>query len=190
MFGFWSVLLLAILLTASVFSPQHSAASESSSSNDPEETVDQLKEYVVSDTRLPTNKINPHLVPAKITVISAEDIKKTGARTVQEALQYSTGIVMYNNVGNAFQHSIDLRGFNSTPVPSISVFVDGTRINEPNFNGINFDLIPFETIERIEIYPGPNAIFGKKHLRRNYKYHYQGWDSKTSSYGRGGLWKF
>ncbi len=34
-------------------------------------------------------------------------------------------------------------------------------MNEPDFNTINFDLIPFETIERIEIIPGPAAIYGK-----------------------------
>ena len=62
------------------------------------------------------------------------------------------------------RYRIDLRGFNSTPVPSSSVFLDGIRVNEPSFNTINFDLIPFETIERIEILPGPNAIFGQNNL--------------------------
>jgi len=68
---------------------------------------------------------------------------------------------MYDLVGNAFQQTIDLRGFNGQPVPSTSVFVDGQRINDPDFNTINFDLIPFDTIERIEIIPGPATIYGK-----------------------------
>jgi len=140
-----------------------SHAAELTSETD-EQDVQQMKEYVISDTRLPALQSDIHSVPGKITVITAKDIQKLGARTVQEAMQYATGIIMYNEVGNAFEHRIDLRGFNSTPTPSISVFLDGMRVNEPSFNNINFDLIPFETIERIEIIPGPQAIFGQNSL--------------------------
>lgn len=121
-------------------------------------------EVVVSSTRLPDAPVDARTLPAKVTVITAEDIRKSGAKTVQEAIQGATGIVMYDLVGNAFQQTIDLRGFNGQPVPSTSVFVDGQRINEPDFNTINFDLIPFDTIERIEIIPGPATIYGKNAL--------------------------
>jgi iron complex outermembrane receptor protein len=125
------------------------------------EDVIETREVVVSSTRLPDAPVDPRTLPAKVTVITAEDIKKSGAKTVQEAMQWATGIVMYDLVGNAFQQTIDLRGFNGQPVPSTSVFVDGQRINDPDFNTINFDLIPFDTIERIEIIPGPATIYGK-----------------------------
>jgi len=129
-----------------------------------ESYVQELKEYVVSDSRLPTTKKNIQAVPANITVITDEDIQRIGAKTVQEAIQYSTGIVMYNAIGNNFEQTIDLRGFNAQPVPSISVFVDGVRANTPDFNTINWDLIPLEAIKRIEVYPGSSAIFGKNAL--------------------------
>ncbi|MDW7648528.1 MAG: TonB-dependent receptor [Nitrospiraceae bacterium] len=128
------------------------------------EPVVQTREVVVSSTRLPDAPIDPLLLPAKVTVITAQDIQKSGAKTVQEALQWATGIVMYDQLGNAFQQSIDLRGFNGQPVPSTTVFVDGMRMNEPDFNAVNFDLIPFDTIERIEILPGASAIYGKNAL--------------------------
>ena len=124
----------------------------------------ETREVVVSSTRLPDAPVDPLLLPAKVTVITAQDIQKSGAKTVQEALQWATGIVMYDQVGNAFQQSIDLRGFNGQPVPSTTVFVDGMRMNEPDFNSVNFDLIPFDTIERIEILPGASAIYGKNAL--------------------------
>jgi outer membrane cobalamin receptor len=96
-----------------------------------------------------------------VTVITADEIKRSGAKTIQEAIQWATGIVMYDGVGNAFQQTIDLRGFNGQPVPNTSVFVDGQRMNEPDFNTVNFDLIPYETIDRIEILPGAAAVYGK-----------------------------
>ena len=123
--------------------------------------VIETREVVVTSTRLPAAPIDARTLPAKVTVITAEDIRKSGAKTVQEAIERATGIVMYDGVGNAFQQSIDLRGFNGQPVPSTTVFVDGQRMNEPDFNTVNFDLIPYETIERIEIIPGAAAIYGK-----------------------------
>jgi iron complex outermembrane receptor protein len=124
----------------------------------------EVKEVVVSSTRLPDAPVDARTLPAKVTVITAEDIRKSGAKTVQEAIQWVTGIVMYDQVGNSFQQSIDLRGFNGMPVPATSVFVDGQRMNEPDFNTVNFDLIPYETIERIEVIPGAAAIYGKNAL--------------------------
>ena len=128
------------------------------------EDVIETREVVVSSTRLPDVPVDARTLPAKVTIITAEDIRKSGAKTVQEAIQWATGIVMYDQVGNSFQQTIDLRGFNGQPVPATSVFVDGARINEPDFNTVNFDLIPFDTIERIEILPGPSAIYGKNAL--------------------------
>ena len=125
------------------------------------EDVLETREVVVSSTRLPDTPVDARTLPAKVTVITAEDIQKSGAKSVQEAIQWANNIVMYDLVGNGFQQTIDLRGFNSQPVPSTSVFVDGQRINEPDFNTVNFDLIPFDTIERIEIIPGPGSIYGK-----------------------------
>lgn len=118
-------------------------------------------EVIVSSTRLPDAPVDARTLPAKMTVITSDDIRKSGAKTIQEAIQLGTGIVMYDGVGNAFQQTIDLRGFNGLPVPNTTVFVDGQRMNEPDFNTVNFDLIPYETIDRIEIIPGAAAIYGK-----------------------------
>jgi iron complex outermembrane receptor protein len=124
-----------------------------------------LPETVVSSTRLPAGgQTDIYDTPAKVTVITAEQIRQSGAKTVQEAVQYETGIVSYDQNGNPFQTSIDLRGFSGQPFPATSVFVDGVRVNEPDTNVTNFDLIPLESIERIEIIPGGAAIYGKNAL--------------------------
>ena len=106
----------------------------------------------------------PAKFPAKSIVVTAEEMEKLGAKTVQEVLQYQTGIVLYDSVGNEFQQTVDMRGFNAQPVTATSVFVDGVRVNEPDFNTINFNLIPIEDIERIEILPGTATVFGRNAL--------------------------
>jgi iron complex outermembrane recepter protein len=123
-----------------------------------------LPPVFVNSTRLRDVEQPASQVPGKVIVVTAEDIQKLGAKTVQEVLQYQTGIVLYDNVGNEFQQTIDMRGFNGQPVPATSVFVDGVRINEPDFNTINFDLVPIDNIERIEILPGTATVFGRNAL--------------------------
>jgi iron complex outermembrane receptor protein len=121
-----------------------------------------LPEVVVTSTRLPAGgQVNIYDSPAKVTVITADQIRKTGAQTVQEAIQYETGVIIFDGNGNPFQSTVDLRGFNGQPFPSTAVFVDGVRVNEPDTNATNFDLIPLESIERIEIIPGSSSIYGK-----------------------------
>ena len=125
---------------------------------------DTLPPVVVSSTRLRDVEQPAAQVPGKVIVVTADEIEKLGAKTVQEVLQYQTGIVLYDGVGNEFQQTVDMRGFNAQPVTATSVFVDGVRVNEPDFNTINFDLIPIEDVERIEILPGTATVFGRNAL--------------------------
>ena len=155
-FPFTQTIVLLSILCASLLPATNLQASDSSPQQEDAALQElELEEIIVSDTRLPSVKKDIHTVPAKVTVITAEDIEQSGAKTVQEAIQEATGIVMYDQIGNAFQQTIDLRGFNGQPVPGTTVFVDGVRVNEPDFNTTNFDLIDLKTVERIEILSGP-----------------------------------
>ena len=122
------------------------------------------RKFLLLTLDCPVYRENILAVPSKVTVISSDDIQKSGATTVQEAISQTTGIIKYDQVGNAFEHRIELRGYNGNPVSTTTVLVDGVRVNEPEFNLMNFDLIPLETIERIEVIPGASAIYGKNAL--------------------------
>lgn len=164
MYSCFSRLIVFSVLITIIVIPTRIVHAEESFPQQKIEQPQQLDEFVVSSTRLPTVQEDIHAVPAKITVMTAQQIEQSGARTVQEAIEKATGIVMYDQVGNAFEQTVDLRGFNGQPVTGTSVFVDGVRVNEPSFNVVNFDLIPLGTIERIEIVPGASAIYGKNAL--------------------------
>ena len=123
-----------------------------------------VEEIVVTATRLADAIQELRRVPGQVYVITAEDIQRTKPSTVQEALRQVPGIVLYDQNGNRFQPLVDLRGFNAQPNPSISVFVDGVRVNEPDSNAVNFDLIPIQDVERIEVLPGASAVFGQNAL--------------------------
>ncbi len=163
MHAFASRCVLLFFIIAVALNPAVTQAQESASEAQ-QEPVLEVEEIVVSTTRLPSVEESIYAVPSKVTIITAEEIEQSGAKTVQEAIQQATGIIMYDQVGNAFGQKIDLRGFNGDPVTTTSVFVDGVLANEPDFNTVNFDLIPIESIERIEILPGASATYGKNAL--------------------------
>ena len=123
-----------------------------------------LPTIVVGATRLPDVRFDQSRVPASVTVITAEEIEQSGATSVQQVLSQQPGVVLFDEIGNRFQPTVDLRGFNGAPTIGVTVLVDGVRVNEPDFNQVNYDLIPLEDIDRIEIIPGASAIFGKNAL--------------------------
>lgn len=155
-----AVLLLSLLvpLSISFASPTCAAAA---AAPEPEH---RLEEIVVLATRLADLIQELRRVPGQVYTVTREEIERERPRSVQEALRQVPGIVTFDQVGNPLQGSLDLRGFNAQPNPSIAVFVDGVRVNDPDSNAVNFDLIPIQDVERIEVLPGATAIFGRNAL--------------------------
>src|SRR5262249_61133320 len=64
--------------------------------------------------------------------------------------------------------NLSLRGFFASPIPGlpqgVSVFVDGVRVNEPTVEEVNFDLLPLDEAERVEVIRGPSVLFGRNTL--------------------------
>jgi len=64
--------------------------------------------------------------------------------------------------------NLSLRGFFASPVTGlplgVSVFLDGVRLNEPTVEEVNFDLIPLDDAEDVEVIRGPSVLFGRNTL--------------------------
>src|SRR5437870_2400799 len=135
----------------------------------PPEEVLQLPEIkVVAPARLPALSLPLSEVPATVQVITGEELRQSGGLNLQESLTRLPGVTLHDEQGNAVQPGISLRGFQGTPVTGvpqgISVFLDGVRLNEPTAEEINFDLLPLDDIERVELIRGPGAVFGRNTL--------------------------
>lgn len=130
----------------------------------PSEVV-RLPALEVTAGRLPGTPLPASSVPAAVEVIPGERLRESGAVTLQEALRRLPGITTPDQQGNSFQMDLSFRGFQGTSVTGapqgISVFVDGVRVNEPTVEEINFDLLPLDDIERVELIRGPAAVFGR-----------------------------
>jgi iron complex outermembrane receptor protein len=99
--------------------------------------------------------------PYATTVITAEDIRLSGATTLQEVLRRVPGAeVMAMGVGNA---NVSFRGFNQRLSNKVLVLVDG-RSEYQDFLGLTiWSAMPvsLQEIERVEVIRGPgSALYG------------------------------
>jgi iron complex outermembrane receptor protein len=95
--------------------------------------------------------------PASVFVITAEDIRRSGATTLAEALRLAPNLQVARI--DAGQYAITARGFNSLAANKLLVLVDGRTIYTPLFSGVFWDQqdVLLEDVERIEVISGPGA---------------------------------
>jgi iron complex outermembrane receptor protein len=107
-------------------------------------------------------------VPARISVVTGEEIDKWEPRLLADALVTQPGISLYDDLGSPFKLNLSTRGFNVGPVvglpPGVSVFLDGVRQNEPDAQEVNFDLLPMEHVRRLELLSGSGSLLGANSL--------------------------
>lgn len=93
-------------------------------------------------------------VPAHVTVVKAEDIENSTAQNVAEVLSMIGGAHVMDTGGNRRNYWVDIRGFGESSPQNLLLLVDGRRVNLPDLSGPDWNLIPLERIERIEVVRG------------------------------------
>ena len=111
---------------------------------------------VIEATRFPEAV---RTLPASVTVLTAEDIAASPARTLPELLSQQAGITMRDFFGNnAAATSVDLRGFGVTGPQNTLILVDGRRVTDIDLTSVQWAAIPLASIERVEIMRGTGAV--------------------------------
>jgi len=97
-------------------------------------------------------------VPAAAFVITAEDIRRSGAQALPDVLRMAPGIQVAQ-IDNG-RYAVTARSFNGRFANKLQVLVDGRSLYHPLFAGVTWELdpIPLEDIERIEIIRGAGAV--------------------------------
>jgi outer membrane cobalamin receptor len=112
-----------------------------------------LNDVVVTATK--TEK-DPKDVTQSVTVITAEEIRRSGATNAAEAVRTAVGVTLNDNGPRGSSKTVNIRGANYSQV---LVLLDGARLNSSQNGG--FDLavlpVPIDDIERIEIVRGPGS---------------------------------
>jgi outer membrane cobalamin receptor len=80
------------------------------------------------------------------------DAGATGSGAAADVLRNLAGVSLFDDQGSRLQPELDLRGFIVSPVvgqpQGVSVFLDGVRVNEPDAQEVDFDLIPMDAVAR------------------------------------------
>jgi iron complex outermembrane recepter protein len=94
---------------------------------------------------------------ASVYVITAEEIHRSGLRTVPEMLRLAPGVQVARVESGGW--AISIRGFNDDFSNKLMVLVDGRAVYNELYGGVFWDLVglPPDDIDRIEVIRGPSA---------------------------------
>ena len=92
-----------------------------------------------------------------IQVITQQDIRRSGASSLPEALRLATNLQVAQV--NSRDWAISARGFNSTTANKLLVLIDGRTVYTPLYSGVFWDVqdVPLGDVDRIEVISGPGA---------------------------------
>ncbi len=95
--------------------------------------------------------------PASVYVISAEDIRRSGATILPEILRLAPNLQVARI--SSSEYAISSRGFNNATGNKLQVLLDGRVLYTPLFSGVFWDTQDtlLEDIERIEVISGAGA---------------------------------
>lgn len=95
--------------------------------------------------------------PASIFVITADDIRRSGATRLPQALRLAPNLQVSEVYAGGY--TITARGFNASAANKLLVLIDGRSVYSPLFAGVFWDVqdVVLEDVERIEVASGPGS---------------------------------
>lgn len=130
------------------------SAQSSLNSHDVEKVTEkELDEVTVTASRI---ELSANQVARQITVISRAEIAQAPVQSIQDLLNYVSGIDVQQRGGHGVQADISIRGgsFDQT-----AILLNGVNLSNPQTGHYSFDIpINLSDIERIEIIYGPSSL--------------------------------
>jgi len=119
-------------------------------------TGGELPQVVVTGSRFEEPVNNQTAIGT--TVITADEIEKSGAVNIYDVLRQQGGVMTRMNLNGTPDAPIDLRGFGVTGDQNTLVLIDGVRASENELQPARLSSVPLNSIERIEILRGSGAV--------------------------------
>jgi iron complex outermembrane receptor protein len=115
---------------------------------------DLMNVEVTSVTRHPQKLLDS---ASAIQVITQEDIRRSGATSIPEALRLADNLQVAQK--NSHDWAISARGFNTDLANKLLVMIDGRTVYTPLYSGVFWDVQDYllEDIDRIEVISGPGG---------------------------------
>ncbi len=118
-------------------------------------SIENLLQMEVTSVSKKAEKLS--MAAAAIFVITNEDIRRSGATSIPEALRMVPGLEVARIDANKW--AITSRGFNGRFANKLLVLMDGRSVYTPLYSGVYWDAqdIMMEDLDRIEVIRGPGA---------------------------------
>ena len=122
-----------------------------------DENTFRLDDIVVTATKTKKHISN---APGSIHVVSGQDLEKRDIKTIDDAFSIIPGVFVKRTKGLMdTTSSVRLRGFNNDRYTLI--LVDGQPVNDAYTGGVEWGMLPIESVEKIEVVKGPaSALYG------------------------------
>src|SRR6267378_1750916 len=146
------------LLLAGLLFPLAGAAADTTSLSLQNTNEISLEELVnIKVTSVSKREENLYDAAAAISVLTNDDLRRSGATSVAEALRLAPGMDVAQI--NSSSWAISARGFAETHSRSLLVLVDGRAVYSPFDGGVSWDLQQqiLEDVDRIEVIRGPGG---------------------------------
>lgn len=98
--------------------------------------------------------------PMSVEVITAEDVRASGAVNIWDLLRFRAGMDVEDSNHADGLAVVSIRGFARSTVRQIQVLIDGRSVISPDRSAVNWEQLPvqLQDVERIEIVRGPNSV--------------------------------
>jgi iron complex outermembrane receptor protein len=118
-------------------------------------SIEELAEIEVSSVSKRPERLAD--AAASVFVITADDIRRSGATTLPELLRLAPNLQVARAGANTY--AISARGFNNTSANKLLVMIDGRSVYTPLHSGVFWDVqdVMVRDIERIEVISGPGG---------------------------------
>lgn len=120
---------------------------------------------VIGTTPTPGTEVEIFRVPHRVVSISSEDLDASMTSQISDYLARRVGGVFINEAqSNPLQPDLQYRGFTLSPLlglpQGLAVYQDGVRLNEVFGDTLNWELIPENAVERVELVSGGDPLYG------------------------------
>lgn len=146
---------LLSLLAGLFFLPYSAIAKSLNVENIADLSLEQLTEIKITSVSREEEKLSD--AASAIQVITSDDIRRSGATNIPEALRLATNLQVAQTSAHGWV--ISARGFSSDVGNKLLVLIDGRTVYTPLFSGVFWDRQDYllEDIDRIEVISGPGG---------------------------------
>jgi iron complex outermembrane recepter protein len=118
-------------------------------------SIEELMEIDVTSVSRRSEQVSQ--AAAAVTVITSEDIRRSGVTSLPEALRLANALHVARVDSRTW--AISARGFNISTANKLLVLIDGRSVYTPLFSGVFWDVqdVLLEDVDRIEVIRGPGA---------------------------------